>query len=232
MSAENQIEKKAEAIHDTLSAKADYAYSLLTSFQRKLAAYQKDLDNRSLNLEVTRKAMELEEYCKENPEIRSDVTKIKEKMEKLIQQERNAPKKGLDSQKVEEVQRKIAAAEAEAAKKPAFSGFLTVVGVLCAIAALVCFVVNKIIEPSVMVAMVGTYSIFGVVGSFVVKYLLSSPMRKASERATALKAELAKKERDANRQEEKSIQAVQEYCTRYGYLLRILNGTRVIDLDM
>ncbi len=232
MSAENQIEKKAEAIHDTLSAKADYAYSLLTSFQRKLAAYQKDLDNRSLNLEVTRKAMELEAYCKENQDMRASVEDAKAKLEKLIQQERNAPKKGLDPQKAEEIQRKIAAAEAEAAQKPAFSGFFTVVGILCAIVAVVCFIVNKIIEPSVMVAIVGAYSLIGVGGCFLIKYLISGPKRSAEQRAAALRGALASKEREAARQEQKSIEAVQEYCTRYGYLLRILNGTRVIDLDM
>ena len=66
-------------------------------------------------------------------------------------------------------------------------------GVLCAIVAVVCFIVNKIIEPSVMVAMVGAYSIVGIIGSLVLSYLASSPMRKAEEKAAALKGALERK---------------------------------------
>lgn len=234
MQIEDQTEKKAYDIHYAMSSEATKAHSLLNDYRYALLDYRKDLDNSSKSLQCAEIAVDLESHCKENPHIRSEIEGAEKKMWQLIQKTKNTP--GPEDQelskKIEQIKWAIASAEAEAAKKPAAAGFFAVAGVICAIVAVVCFIINKIIEPNIMVGMIGAYSVVGVIGSIIFSYLANSPMRKARERADALKNTLSKQEREAGRVNDDRMRKALYYHENYRALLRVLDGARVIDLDI
>ena len=85
---------------------------------------------------------------------------------------------------------------------------------------------------NIMVGMIGAYSVVGVIGSIIFSYLANSPMRKARERADALKNTLSKQEREAGRVNDDRMRKALYYHENYRALLRVLDGARVIDLDI
>ena len=234
MQVEDQTEKKAYAIHYAMSSAATKAFSLYNDYRYALLDYRKDLDNSSKSLHCAEIAVDLENHCKENPGICSEIERTKEKMWQLIQKTKKSPcpEDQAHRKEIEEIKRKIAVAEKEAAKTPAASNFFIVVGILCAIAALACFIINKIVEPIVIVGLLGAWSVAGAIGSFILSSVASNPMQKAKERADALKNTLAQLEREAGRCDDDRMRKALYYHEGYHALLRVLGGARVLDLDI